>query len=87
LLDRVGVRAADRAIDLGCGPRGAPDLLAERVSPGGRVVGLDADPTHVARTNASVADLDLSDAEILCADARRTGLRLAHSIWCMPGRC
>jgi SAM-dependent methyltransferase len=33
-----------RAIDLGCGPRGILDLLAERVSPGGQVVGLDADP-------------------------------------------
>jgi SAM-dependent methyltransferase len=75
LLDRVGLRAGDRAIDLGCGPRGALDLLAERVSPGGRVVGLDADPTHVAMANAFVANLDLSDVEIVCADARRTGLR------------
>jgi hypothetical protein len=44
LLDRVGPRPGDSAIDLGCGPRGVIDLLAERVAPGGRVVGLDADP-------------------------------------------
>ena len=44
LLDRVGLRPGDSAIDLGCGPRGILDLLCERVSPGGRVMGLDADP-------------------------------------------
>jgi cyclopropane fatty-acyl-phospholipid synthase-like methyltransferase len=40
LLDSVGLRPGDSAIDLGCGPRGVIDLLAERVAPGGRVVGL-----------------------------------------------
>jgi trans-aconitate methyltransferase len=40
LLDRVGLRAGQAAIDLGCGPRGILDLLAARVSPGGQVVGL-----------------------------------------------
>src|SRR3984893_13254218 len=44
LLDRVALRAGQSAIDLGCGPRGILDLLAGRTSPGGRVVGLDANP-------------------------------------------
>ncbi len=35
LLDRVGLRPGQSAIDLGCGPRGIVDLLAGRVSPGG----------------------------------------------------
>jgi trans-aconitate methyltransferase len=48
LLDQVGLRPGHSAIDLGCGPRGVLDLLAERVSPGGRVVGLDSDPVHTA---------------------------------------
>lgn len=74
LLDRVGVRAGDSAIDLGCGPRGIIELLCERVSPGGRVVGLDADPAHVAMASELVASLGLSDVRIVCADARRTGL-------------
>ena len=39
LLDRVGLRPGESAIDLGCGPRGVIDMLAERVAPGGRVVG------------------------------------------------
>jgi hypothetical protein len=47
LLDRVGLHPGDSAIDLGCGPRGIIELLAERVSPGGRVVDLDGDPAHV----------------------------------------
>jgi hypothetical protein len=34
LLDRVGLRPGDSAIDLGCGPRGILGLLAGRVSPG-----------------------------------------------------
>ncbi len=38
LLDQVSLRPGQSAIDLGCGPRGILDLLAERVSPGGRVV-------------------------------------------------
>jgi trans-aconitate methyltransferase len=48
LLDRVGIRPGQVAGDLGCGPSGIIELLAGRVSPGGRVVGVDADPVHVA---------------------------------------
>jgi tRNA A58 N-methylase Trm61 len=40
LLDRVGLRPGQSAIDLGCGPRGILDLLAGQVGPTGRVVGL-----------------------------------------------
>ncbi len=84
LLDRVGLRPGDSAIDLGCGPRGVIDLLAERVAPGGRVVGLDADPAHVAMASDFVARRGLSDVEVVCGDARDTGLEsgsfdLAHA--------
>lgn len=74
LLDRVGLRPGDRAIDLGCGPRGIIELLSARVSPGGRVVGLDADPAHVAMASQLVAERALRDVEIVSADARHTGL-------------
>jgi len=74
LLDGVGLRPGDSAIDLGCGPRGVIDLLAERVAPGGRVVGLDADPTHVAMASEFVARRGLSGVEVVCGDARGTGL-------------
>jgi ubiquinone/menaquinone biosynthesis C-methylase UbiE len=74
LLDRIGLRPGDRAIDVGCGPRGIIELLAERVSPGGQVVGLDGDPAHVAMASELVASQGLRDVEIVCADARHTGL-------------
>jgi ubiquinone/menaquinone biosynthesis C-methylase UbiE len=49
LLDRTPVGAGDAAVDLGCGPRAILDLLSDRVGPSGRVVGVDADPAHVAK--------------------------------------
>jgi ubiquinone/menaquinone biosynthesis C-methylase UbiE len=74
LLDRVGLRAGDCAIDLGCGPRGVIDLLAARVAPGGRVVGLDADPAHVAMASEFAARRGLSEVEVVRGDARHSGL-------------
>jgi ubiquinone/menaquinone biosynthesis C-methylase UbiE len=74
LLDRVGLRPGQSAIDLGCGPRGVLDLLAERVWPAGRVVGLDADPAHAAMAAEFAAGRGLSAVEIITADARSTGL-------------
>jgi len=74
LLDRVGLRPGQSAIDLGCGPRGILDLLAERVSPGGRVVGLDADPAHAAMAAEFAAEQELDGVQVLTGDARHTGL-------------
>lgn len=74
LLDRAGVGPGQDAIDLGCGPRGILDLLAERVSPGGRVVGLDADPGHVAMARQHAAQQGLGSVQIVAGDARHTGL-------------
>ena len=55
LLDQVGVRPGWRAVDVGCGPLGILDLLAERVAPGGQVVGLDREPRMLAMARAVVA--------------------------------
>jgi SAM-dependent methyltransferase len=74
LLDRVGLRPGQAAIDLGCGPRGILDLLAGRVAPAGRVVGLDADPAHAAMAAGFAVRRGLSGVEIITADARSTGL-------------
>jgi ubiquinone/menaquinone biosynthesis C-methylase UbiE len=74
LLDRTGLARGQRAIDLGCGPSGILDLLAERVAPGGRVVGLDADPVHVTMARRFAAERDLANVEVVEADARHTGL-------------
>jgi ubiquinone/menaquinone biosynthesis C-methylase UbiE len=74
LLDRVGLRPGQSAIDLGCGPRGILDMLAGRVAPAGRVVGLDADPAHAAMAAEFAAARGLSGVEIITGDARSTGL-------------
>jgi ubiquinone/menaquinone biosynthesis C-methylase UbiE len=74
LLDRVGLLAGQSAIDLGCGPRGVLDLLAERVAPAGRVVGLDSDPAHAAMAAEFAAGRRLGGVEVITADARSTGL-------------
>ena len=70
----MGLRPGQSAIDLGCGPRGILDLLAERVAPAGRVVGLDADPAHAAMAAEFAVGQGLAGVEIMTADARRTGL-------------
>jgi ubiquinone/menaquinone biosynthesis C-methylase UbiE len=74
LLDRVGLGPGQAAIDLGCGPAGIIELLSERVSPGGRVVGLDADAAHVTMARELARQHGLGNVAIVAADARRTGL-------------
>jgi SAM-dependent methyltransferase len=74
LLDRVELGPGDSALDLGCGPRGVIELLHARVSPGGRVVGLDGDCAHVAMARELVARRGLGNVEILQGDARNTAL-------------
>ena len=74
LLDRVGVRAGWRTIDLGCGPGGILDLLSARAGAGGQVTGVDADAGHAAAARAYARENALANVRILHADARRTGL-------------
>ena len=74
LLDWIGLKPGQSTIDLGCGPIGIIDLLSAGVSPGGRVVGLDADPAHVAMARQYARQHGLANVEVMVADARRTGL-------------
>jgi SAM-dependent methyltransferase len=74
LLDRIGLEPGQSAIDLGCGPAGIIDLLAAAVSPGGRAVGLDADPAHVTMAREYADQRGLANVEVVAADARHTGL-------------
>jgi ubiquinone/menaquinone biosynthesis C-methylase UbiE len=79
-LRELGLRPGQAAIDLGCGPRGILDLLAEAVGPdsgggqGGRVTGLDADPAHVTAARQYAFSHGLANVEVLAGDARHTGL-------------
>ncbi len=73
LLDRVGVAEGWRAIDLGCGPSGILDLLADRVGPAGQVVGPDFEPANVALAREFAAQRRLANVEVMQGDAHRTG--------------
>lgn len=73
-LGELGLRPGQTVLDLGCGPRGILDLLADAVAPGGRVVGLDADTAHVAAARQYAFGRGFADVEVLAGDARHTGL-------------
>ena len=73
LLDHTGIAEGWAAIDLGCGPSGVLELLAARVGPAGRVVGLEFNPDNVALAKQLARERRLSNVEVLQGDARHTG--------------
>jgi SAM-dependent methyltransferase len=77
LLDRIGLRPGDRALDLGCGPLGVLDLLAERVGAGGRVVGLDREARYLSIARQELDARGLAAVALRSGDATATGLRAA----------
>lgn len=74
LLDRVGVGQGWSTLDLGCGPSGIIDLLAERVGPSGRVTALDLNPANVTLAREFAAERGVANAQVAEGDARHTGL-------------
>jgi ubiquinone/menaquinone biosynthesis C-methylase UbiE len=74
LFERIGVGPGARVLEIGCGPRGCLDLLAERVGPTGKVVGVERSEDSVNRARKLVAERSLGNIEVLHVDARYTGL-------------
>jgi SAM-dependent methyltransferase len=74
LVNRVGLQPGASALDLGCGPAGALELLSQRVGPTGRVVGVDVHPAHAALARKMVVERGLDNVEVIEGDARGTGL-------------
>ena len=70
LLEPVKLPPGALAVDLGCGPGGALDLLSELVGPHGQVLGIDIDPRNVAsadqRRLASVSVVRAGEADRTC---------------------
>ncbi|HUK35375.1 MAG TPA: methyltransferase domain-containing protein [Vicinamibacterales bacterium] len=84
LLDQIGVGSNWWTIDVGCGPLGILDLLAERTGPGAEVIGLERDPNMLEFGHELMTDLGLSSVRLIQGDAHNTGLPastfdLAHS--------
>jgi SAM-dependent methyltransferase len=77
LIDRIGVRPGDDVLDLGCGPLGVLDLLAERVGLTGRVVGVDREIRYLAIAREELDARGLGAVELCAADATATALPAA----------
>jgi ubiquinone/menaquinone biosynthesis C-methylase UbiE len=73
-FDVIGVNAGSAVIDVGCGVLGVLHLLANRVGPTGRVVGLDREARMVQSGRQFAEQLGV-DAEFVQADATATGLQ------------
>lgn len=74
LVDRVGVAPGWRALDVGCGPLGVLDVLAERVGTPGTVVGLDREARFLAMAARTLRERGLTQVGLVEADAAGTGL-------------
>ncbi len=74
LFDRIGVDAGWRALDLGCGPPGVLDILAERVGTAGSVVGLNRERRVLELTTSTLAGQGLGGVELVPGEATATGL-------------
>jgi ubiquinone/menaquinone biosynthesis C-methylase UbiE len=74
LFDQIGVSAGARVVEIGCGPHGCLDLLAERVGPLGHVVGVERSLEAVDLARQMIRDYALQNVEVLCRDARSTAL-------------
>lgn len=74
LLNRIGVLPGERVIDVGCGPLGVLDLLAERVGPDGEAVGLDREARLLAMAQTILAQRGLGNVCLVQGDAYATGL-------------
>src|SRR5262249_694782 len=74
LFNQIGLQPGARAIDIGCGPQGSLELLAERVGPKGTVVGLERNESTAQLARRFAADRGFSNIEIRQGDAKASGL-------------
>jgi SAM-dependent methyltransferase len=74
LFDRVGPLDGASVVELGTGPRGNLDALAERVGPIGTVVGVELNREAVDMARRLVADRGLENVTPIHGDARSSGL-------------
>ena len=84
MLDQIGVDRNWWTIDVGCGPLGILDLLADSTGPGAEVIGLERDPNMLEFGHELMAERGLDSVRLIQGDAHDTGLPassfdLAHS--------
>jgi SAM-dependent methyltransferase len=74
LFDQIGIAAGQSVVELGCGPRGCLDLLAERVGAFGTVIGVERSQEAVDMARRFVGDHGLRNVELQLGDGGNTGL-------------
>lgn len=78
LLEAADPRPGERVVDVGCGAGTTTLAVAERVAPGGHVVGVDVSPPLIAefarRAGSALADRPDLDVRWLLADAEDAAL-------------
>jgi len=74
MLDQIGVGRNWWTIDVGCGPMGILDLLAESTGPGAEVIGLERDPNMLEFGHELMEERGLNSVRLIQGDAHDTGL-------------
>ena len=74
LFDQLRLSPGCRVVEIGCGPQGCLQILAERVGRAGSVVGVEVSEDAVALARAFVAQHQLGCVEVRHGDAKATGL-------------
>lgn len=74
LFDQIGVHPGARVVEIGCGPHGCLEDLAERVGSSGSVVGVERSQDAVDLARKLIGERGLKNVEVLCRDARSTEL-------------
>lgn len=67
LLDRAGVAAGMRCLDVGCGGGDVTLELARRAGPGGSAVGIDMDAAKIGIARDEAAEIGVANVEFITA--------------------
>lgn len=73
-MDRAGIAAGERALDVGCGMGETTLELGRRVGPGGSVVGVDVSAPMLERARAAALAAGAANVAFESADAQTTAL-------------
>jgi SAM-dependent methyltransferase len=89
LLEVLAIEPGWSCLDLGCGAMGILGPLSRRTGPGGRVTGVEIDPTLLAAARRYVEVGGLSNVELIEGDVYQVDLAvsafdLVHERWVLP---
>jgi ubiquinone/menaquinone biosynthesis C-methylase UbiE len=74
-LDRRGIAAASRVVDIGCAFGDSTRMIAERVGPAGAAVGIDCASRFIEEARKESAERGVANASYFVADAQSDDLR------------